>query len=63
MFDKEKSMFNFLKPKNKTQKLEAKYRKLLDESYKLSKIDRKKADQKMAEAEKVLAEIDKLSSN
>lgn len=53
-------MFDFLKPKNKTQKLEAKYQKLLDESFKLSKIDRKKADQKIAEAEKVLTEIDKI---
>jgi len=46
--------------KTKKEKLEKKYKKLLKESYDLSKIDRKLSDSKMAEAQKVLEEIDKL---
>jgi hypothetical protein len=52
---KENSVFGFGKSK---EKLEKKYQKLLEESYKLSHVDRKKSDLKAAEAEELRKEID-----
>ncbi|NJL80644.1 MAG: Lacal_2735 family protein [Richelia sp. SM2_1_7] len=44
-------------------KLEKQYKKLLEESHALSKTDRRASDQKMAEAEAVMAEIMKLKKD
>ena len=50
-------MFGFGKSKNK---LQAKYNKLMQESYDLSTVDRKKSDEKRAEAEKISRQLDEL---
>lgn len=48
--------------KSKKEKLEARYKKLLDESFKLSTVDRTKSDLKAAEAEEVRKQLDALES-
>lgn len=53
-------MFGFFKKKSPADKLNEKYQKLMQESFNLSKTDRKAADAKVAEAEAVLKEIDAL---
>lgn len=52
-------MFGFGK-NNGVKKLEKKYQKLMEESYRLSHSDRKKADLKQAEANEVLMKIEEL---
>ena len=54
-------MFGLFKKKSQRDILEKKYRKLLEESYKLSTINRKQSDEKMAEAAAVLKEIEQLN--
>ncbi len=54
-------MFGFFKKKSKKDILNAKYKKLLEESYNLSHSDRKASDLKRAEADDVLKEIDALT--
>ena len=44
--------------KSKKEKLEAKLKKLLEESYKLSHVNRKQSDAKAAEAEKIQKQLD-----
>ncbi len=56
-------MFNIFKKKSKAEKLNAQYKKLLEESYKLSTINRKLSDSKAAEANEILNQIDLLNSN
>ncbi len=46
--------------KSKKEKLIDKYNKLLKESYELSNVSRKDSDAKLAEANKVLKEIEAL---
>ncbi|MCE7992454.1 MAG: Lacal_2735 family protein [Roseivirga sp.] len=46
--------------KSEKEKLQAKYRKLVDEAYKLSHNDRRASDLKTAEADEVLKQIDAL---
>ena len=46
--------------KNAKQKLEMKYAKLLDESFRLSSTDRKRSDLKAAEADEVRRQLDAL---
>lgn len=53
-------MFGFA---NKKQKLEKSYQKLMDESYQLSRTDRRKSDDKMAEAEAVRQQIEALEAS
>lgn len=53
-------MFGFFKKKSKKEQLEAKYRKLMEESYKLSHTDRAASSIKAAEADAVLQEIEQL---
>lgn len=53
-------MFGLFKKKSPKDKLEAKYKKLLEEAHSLSKTDRKAGDAKLAEAEAVLKEIEQL---
>lgn len=50
-------MFGIFKKKTKKEKLLVKYEKLLKESYEFSTINRKKSDQKNAEAMKVMDQI------
>lgn len=47
--------------KSEKEKLQAKYKKLVDEAYKLSHSDRRASDLKTAEAEEVLKQIDALA--
>ncbi len=56
-------MFKLLFGKRKTEaeKLEEKYKKLLEEAYKLSHTDREASAKKTAEAEDVLKKIEALS--
>ena len=51
-------MFGLFKKKSKLDKLELKYKKLLNEAYNLSKINRTKSDAKSFEANEVLKEIE-----
>ena len=50
-------MFKIFKRKSKVEKLESKYKKLLEESFILSTTNRKLSDVKKTEAEKVLNQI------
>ncbi|MDP4826603.1 MAG: Lacal_2735 family protein [Flavobacteriales bacterium] len=53
-------MFSFLKKKSPLEKLNEKYAELMKEAFNLSKVNRQKSDEKIAEAELVLKEIEKL---
>ena len=53
-------MFGIFKSKSKVEKLEEKYKKLLEEAYKLSTTSRTKSDAKTAEANEVLKEIENI---
>ena len=55
-------MFGLFKKKGKAEQLQEKYRKLMEESYRLSHSDRKASDLKRAEAEEIIKELDQLSS-
>jgi hypothetical protein len=55
-------MFGIFKKKSKIEVLENKYQNLLKESYKLSTINRKASDEKAAEADQVLKEIENLET-
>ena len=46
--------------KSKKEKLEDKYKALVEESYKLSTVNRKESDAKLAEADSVLKQIEAL---
>jgi hypothetical protein len=50
-------MFGLFKKETAEEKLEKKRQQLLEESFKISKIDRKKSDEKFAEAEKISEQI------
>ena len=50
-------MFGWFKKKSKKEILEAKYKKLMEESFKLSHTDRAASSMKNGEAEKVLDEM------
>jgi len=54
-------MFGLFKKKSEKEKLNDQYKKLLAEYHKLSTIDRRKADMKMAEAEEVAKKMDALN--
>ena len=56
-------MFNLFKKKSKVQKLEDNYKKLMQEWHKYSSINRSKSDEKFAEAQKILEEIESLKNN
>jgi hypothetical protein len=53
-------MFGLFKKKSEKEKLQEQYTKLLNEAHKLSHQDRRKADEKMAEAEEVAKKLDAL---
>ena len=56
-------MFGLFKKKSKVQILNEKYEKLQKEAFQLSTIDRKRSDEKYAEAQAVLKEIETLGNN
>jgi hypothetical protein len=53
-------MFGLFKKENSKEKLEKQYKKLIDESYKLSHTNRAASDLKQAEAEEILNQIKSL---
>ena len=53
-------MFGFFKKKTKKEKLQIEYKTLLKEAFKLSKVDRKKSDQKTFEANQILDQLNDL---
>ncbi len=53
-------MFGFLKKKTEKQKLIEEHKQLLEESFRLSKTDRKASDAKQLEAQELLKKIDTL---
>tara|TARA_R110000751_G_scaffold135_3_gene646 strand:- start:62560 stop:62727 length:168 start_codon:yes stop_codon:yes gene_type:complete len=53
-------MFGLFKKKSELEKLQDQYKKLLEESYKLSTINRSESDQKQAEAQAILDKIELL---
>jgi hypothetical protein len=55
-------MFGLFKKKSQVEKLELKYRKLLEEAYKLSTTNRKLSDVKTSEANEILKKIEQLKN-
>ena len=55
-------MFKIFKKKTKVEKLTIKYQKLLTEAHKLSTISRSLSDRKIAEANEILEEIERLEN-
>ena len=53
-------MFALFKRKTETEKLQIRYKKLMAEWHNLSSIDRAASDEKYAEAQEVLTQIEKL---
>lgn len=53
-------MFGLFKKKSEKEKLQEKYKKLLEEAFQLSKVDRKASDIKTAEANDLLDRIEKM---
>lgn len=53
-------MFGLFKSKDPKEKLLKEYKKLQEEAFNLSKIDRKAADMKYAEAEEIMNKIESL---
>lgn len=56
-------MFNIFKKKSELEKLEITYKKLLEESFKLSHVNRKLSDLKSAEADAILKKIEALKES
>ena len=56
-------MLNIFKKKSKAEKLNAQYKKLLEESYKLSTTNRRLSDSKVAEANEILKQIELLKND
>ena len=55
-------MFSLFKKKSPIQKLQKKYVELMAEAHRLSSIKRTQSDEKMAEANQVMIEIEQLES-
>jgi hypothetical protein len=53
-------MYGIFKKKSKKEKLQEQYQKLMAEAHRLSTTNRKRSDDKIAEAEQIMQEIDKL---
>ncbi len=54
-------MFGIFKKKTEAEKLNKKYDKLMEEGYRLSTVNRKASDEKYAEANKIMEQLEKLS--
>ncbi|MBR9832789.1 Lacal_2735 family protein [bacterium] len=55
-------MFGLFKKKSEKEKLQEQYKKLLEQSFEQSTIDRKKSDQLQAEAEEVMKMIERIKA-
>ncbi|WP_143962236.1 Lacal_2735 family protein [Litoribacter populi] len=55
-------MLSIFKKKSKIEVLRQKHKKLLEEAFQLSKIDRQKSDHKYAEAEAVANELEAMKT-
>lgn len=55
-------MFGLFKKTSEVEKLQKKYKKLMEDAYKLQSINRSDSDQKYLEADAVLKEIEALQS-
>lgn len=55
-------MFGIFKKETEEQKLTKKYRKLMQEAFELSKIDRKTSDQKTAQADEIMNQIESIKA-
>jgi hypothetical protein len=53
-------MFGLFKKKSKEERLHESYKSLMDEAFKLSKVNRSQSDQKYFEADEILKQIEKL---
>jgi hypothetical protein len=53
-------MFGLFKRKTETEKMQIRYKKLMAEWHNLSSIDRAASDEKYADAQEVLTQIEKL---
>jgi len=58
-----KIMFGLFKKKTEREVLLERYKKLMEESHSLSTTDRRKSDQKFAEAEELMNQVDTLEKN
>ena len=56
-------MFGLFKKKTEVEKLQEKFSKLMEESHKLSTINRSESDKKYAEADEIAKQIEALKSN
>jgi hypothetical protein len=56
-------MFGIFKKKTEVEKLQEKYKKLMEEGFKLQSINRSDSDQKYLEADIVLKKIEALQAN
>ena len=54
-------MFGLFKKKSELEKLQEQYKKLQEESFNLSKTDRKAADAKAMEAEEIMKKIETIA--
>lgn len=55
-------MFGLFKKKSEVEKLQDKYKKLMEDAYKLQSINRSDSDQKYLEADNILKKIDSLKA-
>ncbi|MBT4780538.1 MAG: Lacal_2735 family protein [Polaribacter sp.] len=55
-------MFGIFKKKTAVEKLEEKYKKVMEEGFKLQSINRSDSDEKYLEADNILKEIEKLKA-
>lgn len=53
-------MFGLFKKKSEVEKLQDKYKKLMEDAYKLQSVNRSDSDQKYLEADNILKQIDLL---
>ena len=56
-------MFGLFKKKTEVEKLQEKYKKVMEEAYKLQSINRTDSDSKYKEADTILKEIEALQAN
>lgn len=55
-------MFGLFKKKSEKEKLQNRYKKLMEEAYKLQSVNRSQSDEKYAEADAILIQIDSLEN-
>lgn len=56
-------MFGLFKKKSPIEILDLKYKKVLEEAFKLSKVNRAESDKKYQEADEIAKQIEKLKAN